>query len=502
MMVDGFSTRLRQLPIAARIAGAAVGAHVLGTIAVTSLLAPAIPLAVGLVLLLVPSIAVWLAVTFLVRALVEKPLGGLAADARRIAGGGLDSPVESEGLGREFQAAARSIEACRLTFREMTAVTAEAGENCGEQTDLPRREAARASAVKLQGAILGLLGIALQRLAAGDMSTRISIDLPGRYQPLKADFNRVVEKFGAASFRAAAFGRQVGDSVGAIDSCATQLRELAGKQTMRLDDTVEAARGLSRHAVQAAASAGKANDELGLIGTVAQTGSEIVQGTAATMTEIGKASAATAAIAGVIEETATQINLMAINASIEAARAGDGARGVATITDEVRALAQRAASSAEEMRRLVAVSEKQLRKGSKRVDATGAALAKINERIERIRRRMATLSETGGEQVEGLERTRERLERFKASFRREQAIAAGLSSWVDAMESSIGEFNGSLPANGAKPLADRTAPSIQPFDMPDMAGFDEDEVKETRTAAIVRMPGVTRFEDHLRRLAG
>lgn len=508
MMVDGFSMRLRRLPITTKVAGAAVGAYVLSISAVSGLLAPEIPLAVNVITLLVPSIAIWLVVTSLIRTLVDQPLRALAQDTGRIAAGALDHPVEPAKFGKEFQAAAQSVESCRLLLEE---TAAEAEENRLRQANMPRQEAARASAVKLQGAILGLLGIALQRLAAGDMSTRISIDLPGRYQPLKSDFNRVVEKIGAASFRATAFGRQVGDSIGAIDNCATQLQELAEKQSLRMDDTMEAARGLSRHATEAAASAGKAHDELGLLGTVAQTGSEIVRGTATTFAEMGKASAATSAIASVIEETAAQINMMAINASIEAARAGDSAKGVATITDEVRALAQRAASSAEEMRRLVATSEKQLRKGSKRVNATGEALGKINERIERIRRQMATLSEAESGQIEALERARERLEKFRASFRREQAIAAGLSSWVNAMESSTGEFTSSLSTNAAsrlKAVAARTAPSILPVAMADMAGFDEDDAetkapaKEAPSAAIVKMPAVTRFEDHLRRLAG
>ena len=95
----------------------------------------------------------------------------------------------------------------------------------------------------------------------------------------------------------------------------------------------------------------------------------------AAMTAIDKSSKQIGQIIGVIDEIAFQTNLLALNAGVEAARAGDAGRGFAVVASEVRALAQRSAEAAKEIKGLISASTAQVDQGVALVAQTGEALA-------------------------------------------------------------------------------------------------------------------------------
>jgi methyl-accepting chemotaxis protein len=117
---------------------------------------------------------------------------------------------------------------------------------------------------------------------------------------------------------------------------------------------------------------------------LAQKGGGVVKSAITAMQEINESSNRIAEIIGVIDEIAFQTNLLALNASVEAARAGEQGRGFSVVATEVRNLAQRSATAAQQSSELIQNSVQKVRSGTAFVNETGAALMEIVDSIIKV----------------------------------------------------------------------------------------------------------------------
>jgi methyl-accepting chemotaxis protein len=120
------------------------------------------------------------------------------------------------------------------------------------------------------------------------------------------------------------------------------------------------------------------------------------------MDQIEKSSAEIQTIIGVIDEIAFQTNLLALNAGVEAARAGDWGRGFAVVASEVRALAQRSADAAKQIKSLISRSTSQVAMGVRLVGTTGESLTSIVAQVAEAAKIVSEIAGAATEQATGL----------------------------------------------------------------------------------------------------
>jgi aerotaxis receptor len=104
----------------------------------------------------------------------------------------------------------------------------------------------------------------------------------------------------------------------------------------------------------------------------------------------------------VIDGIAFQTNILALNAAVEAARAGDQGRGFAVVAGEVRALAQRSANAAKEIKNLIGASVEKVESGSRLVDDAGKTMDDIVAQVKRVSDLIAEISSATEEQSSGV----------------------------------------------------------------------------------------------------
>lgn len=151
-----------------------------------------------------------------------------------------------------------------------------------------------------------------------------------------------------------------------------------------------------------AETAVQANQLSGTASHAAAKGGQAVSEVVNTMNEITESSRKIADIIGVIDGIAFQTNILALNAAVEAARAGDQGRGFAVVAGEVRALAQRSANAAKEIKNLIGASVEKVESGSRLVDDAGKTMDDIVAQVKRVSDLIAEISSATEEQSTGV----------------------------------------------------------------------------------------------------
>jgi methyl-accepting chemotaxis protein len=337
------------------------------------------------------------------RAAIVRPVLQLAADMRRLASGQNDITVSGAGRADEIGEMAKSVEVFRQSGIERARLEAEAA---GFQQELDRKlkdmEAAFELAGREQKAVVEIMAKGLSGLAGGDLSTRIAAQVAQDYAALKADFNATAAGLEDAISTIAGVASQIGSGTDEIASASNDLSRRTEQQAASLEETAAALDEISATVRQTAEGATRATTEVASARTDAERSGQVVGQAVAAMDAIEDSSKQITQIIGVIDEIAFQTNLLALNAGVEAARAGDAGRGFAVVAQEVRALAQRSAEAAKEIKTLISTSSQQVDAGVQLVGQTGEALNRIVGRVAAIDDLIRQISSSSQEQASGL----------------------------------------------------------------------------------------------------
>lgn len=330
-------------------------------------------------------------------------------------------------------------------------------------------EHAQIAARQEQQAVVEALGVALRHLANGDVSYRIDHQFSGQYEELRKDFNSALSAMASALSAVSEASEVIRTGSSEIAQASHNLSIRTEQQAAALEQTsasMSTANGTVRDTVL---SAREASDAVRETSEEATRGGEIVHQVVAAMDGIEQSSKQIGQIISLIDNVAFQTNLLALNAAVEAARAGEAGDGFAVVAAEVRALAQRTADAANDVKALITTSAEQVEAGVRLVDQAGSTLDRIVERVADIRTvitRMTTAVEDEAlvlSQVDiAITEMDTMTQQNAAMVEQSTAAARSLAGEANALSDLVGNFKIEMPDNDT-PLHDhaRRAPVVR-----------------------------------------
>ncbi|MGD0722811.1 MAG: methyl-accepting chemotaxis protein [Roseiarcus sp.] len=246
------------------------------------------------------------------------------------------------------------------------------------------------------------LGAGLDRLAQGDLQVRVETPLPEAADTLRVDFNAAAKSLQELLVNVVAAAQTIDRAAADLAATTRDLTQHSRRQTEGLDATSVALGDITATVRKTADGAREARDMVAAAKADAEKSGVVVGEAIAAINGVEKSSRQIGQIVGAIDEIAFQTNLLALNAGVEAARAGDAGRGFAVVASEVRALAQRSAAAAKEIKGLISNSNAQVDQGVELVGKAGAALERIAVQVSRINEVVSTIAASSHQQAAGL----------------------------------------------------------------------------------------------------
>lgn len=303
----------------------------------------------------------------------------------------------------EVGAIARTVEIFRNAGRDKVRLEAEATEQrsqAEEQRSL--QEAQKAQVAQQTSMVVEALAIGLEKLSAGDLLFRLNQTFAAEYEKLRQDFNGAMDKLQVTMSAIAENTQGVRSGAGEISQASDDLSRRTEQQAASLEETAAALDEITATVRKTAENATSARNTVTVAKDDAEASGQVVRETVTAMNGIENSSKQIGNIIGVIDEIAFQTNLLALNAGVEAARAGEAGRGFAVVATEVRALAQRSADAAKEIKALISTSSREVESGVRLVGETGKALDRIVEQVGKLNALIGDIAASAQEQATGL----------------------------------------------------------------------------------------------------
>ncbi len=264
----------------------------------------------------------------------------------------------------------------------------------------------------------------LGRLAEGDLSEQ------GRSYEYAGDFRQLGQSLETISRSLNGSMRQVNEHSGQVLKNAVSLAEISqtlaqdtSAQASAVQELNEAVGATSQETGESAAATQRAKERMGAVHQDIEDGNRSVQALLRAMEHIYAESEKICDIAGTIEDIAQQTNILALNASVEAARAGSSGAGFSVIAQEVRSLAAHCAQAVQDTTQLTNATLTEIRQGVDDLRGVAEAIRRSTDGIREVDELVGGISETAKAQAASLDQISATLERVSEVVRSSSAVA-------------------------------------------------------------------------------
>ncbi|MGR4864954.1 methyl-accepting chemotaxis protein [Caulobacter sp. LARHSG274] len=371
----------------------------------------------------------------------RKSIGDIAGATEKLSKGDNGIDLEKLTRGDELGAIVRSLKVFRDNQLNLEQLRAEQEKSAALTADERRaKEEAAAAAARENALVVSSLAEALERLAQGDLTFRVQADFPGEYRKLKDDFNAAITQLQETIKVIAASTDGLRTGADEIAHASDDLSRRTEQQAASLEETAAALDELTATVRRTASGAKQASEVVSSTRGEATHSGQVVHEAVSAMGAIEDSSKKINQIIGVIDEIAFQTNLLALNAGVEAARAGDAGRGFAVVAQEVRALAQRSAEAAKEIKTLISSSTQQVSQGVSLVGQTGEALQRIVTKVGEIDALVTEIAASAAEQATGLNEVNTAVNQMDQVTQQNAAMVEQSTAATHSLKGETGEL--------------------------------------------------------------
>ncbi|MET0360322.1 MAG: HAMP domain-containing methyl-accepting chemotaxis protein, partial [Sphingobium sp.] len=370
---------------------------------------------------------------------VVKPLSDSADLMNRMANGNYDVAISGQDREDEIGAMAKAMDVFRAAGFEKAESTAR------------------------QETVVRALGSGLEAVSSGDLTYQINEPFAGQYEGLRMSFNSTVTGLERSLSQVAGSAKSVHAGSTEIRAASEDLSRRTEQQAASLEETTAAMDQVTGMVGDTARGAAEVRGSINAAHKDATEGGAVVSEAVAAMDAIEKSSQEIGQIISVIDGIAFQTNLLALNAGVEAARAGDAGKGFAVVANEVRALAQRSADAAKDIKSLITTSSVQVSHGVSLVSETGKMLDRIVTKIAEVNALIADIAnstETQAanlQQVNGAVTDMDKMTQQNAAMVEESTAAArSLAAEADELAALVARFqlrNGQSTSRASAPVS-------------------------------------------------
>ena len=285
----------------------------------------------------------------------------------------------------------------------------------------------------------------LNSLAQRDLTQIIpdpdTSDFPRRFDRLRLSYNSSVESLreavnviGSATETLRNFSHEISDG-------ADNLSSRTESQAATLEETAAAMHEMTE-SIRSSSSATSGTEGVVVAArSGAEKGGALAGEAVEAMKEITTSSEQIAQIIGMIDEISFQTNLLALNAGVEAARAGDAGRGFAVVATEVRALAQRSADAAKDIKALISESAQHVENGSGLVGRAGDALEQIMRDFNSVTGLIADVASSAKEQSVGVNEINVAIGQMDSVTQHNAAMVEETTALINQMRQEVDGFS-------------------------------------------------------------
>ncbi|MEM6758517.1 MAG: methyl-accepting chemotaxis protein [Pseudomonadota bacterium] len=303
-------------------------------------------------------------------------------------------------------------------------------------------------------------------LSQGNLGIRIDGDRQGAFLRMKDDFNTALTTLSSTMAEIMESGENVSGTSAHLERSSNDMAKRAEDNAASVEETSAAVEQITDSIRQVVINAKSADEATRKVRESADKTREVSNDTEASIKAMTEASEQINRVVKVIEDIAFQINLLALNAGVEAARAGDAGRGFSVVASEVRALAQRSQEAVQEISEVIDQNNRSVEVGVEKVALSRKALEEIVSDVEVASDQISEITKAVEQQSVGIEEVNTAIRSIDknaqtnaASLEEMTSASVSMSKEATTLAKALQQFHGVAKSGSAPRTPDEPATS-------------------------------------------